>query len=180
MTLVTDIDLQLGPDAARLERVAATASHGRFLVLGVDAFFHGSHSHRFMGDPGLYRTAELRNVRQQPVFVQGLLLSTLGGRAILQNCLLAVRLTGNRLSRLFTGVWLALQLLLSECVGLAECLGVGGRLHLARPFDDMHFRFHAGLLGVPGSTAGSKSAKPSGAGYRPRFVVWLPCVSSTI
>ena len=41
MTLIANIDLQFWSNAACLETVAATAGHGRFLIIWVNAVFHG-------------------------------------------------------------------------------------------------------------------------------------------
>jgi len=40
MTCVTNVDLELGFDAAGGKGVATTAGHRRFLILGMDAVFH--------------------------------------------------------------------------------------------------------------------------------------------
>ena len=44
MAFITNVDLQLGTHAAGREGVAATTGYGRFLVLRVDAVFHGGGS----------------------------------------------------------------------------------------------------------------------------------------
>lgn len=44
MTLVANVDLQLLASAACGKRVTATAFDGRFLIVGVDAVFHGASS----------------------------------------------------------------------------------------------------------------------------------------
>ena len=41
VTLVANIDLQFWSNAASLETVAATTGHGRFLIIWVNAVFHG-------------------------------------------------------------------------------------------------------------------------------------------
>ncbi len=44
MTFIANVDLQLGADTSSRERVATTTANGGFLVIGVDAVFHGVRS----------------------------------------------------------------------------------------------------------------------------------------
>ncbi len=41
VTFITNVDLQLGPNAASLETAAATAGNSRVLVIWMNAVFHG-------------------------------------------------------------------------------------------------------------------------------------------
>ena len=41
VTFITNVDLQLGSDAASLKTVAATAGNSRVLVIWMNAVFHG-------------------------------------------------------------------------------------------------------------------------------------------
>ena len=41
MTLITNVELQLGPHTASLETVAATTTNSRLLIIRVNAVFHG-------------------------------------------------------------------------------------------------------------------------------------------
>lgn len=41
VTLITNVDLQLGPHTASLETVAATTTNSRLLIIRVNAVFHG-------------------------------------------------------------------------------------------------------------------------------------------
>lgn len=51
MAFAADVNLQFGFDAASRERVSATTANCGFLVIGVDAFFHGV-SHQSVGMRG--------------------------------------------------------------------------------------------------------------------------------
>ena len=73
VTLIANIDLQFRSHAACLESVAATAGHSRFLIIWVNAVFHGVFQWFEVSQHWLeYSAVEPRNVRQRTSFVQGL------------------------------------------------------------------------------------------------------------
>ena len=73
VALIANIDLQFGSHTARLETVAATTGHSRFLIIRVNAVFHGVFQRFEVSQHWLeYSAVEPRNVRQMTSLVQGL------------------------------------------------------------------------------------------------------------